>query len=590
MTKRILSLILCCCLPLVGRQSLQAQSLKLIEYNIKDGMQYDRWQDYAGLVNWVLLQDPDILVLCEGQGFAERLPEFAARWGHPYTAVSSPDGSCPVLVTSRYPLETVQRLDNPALYANGGIHLRIAGFDLVAFQGLESGGKPALLEKEEGRRVAEMAAVSAQTIGNPLLRSTGRWILTGSLCGQSPVDSLYYDMRHIPARFDAMRCAAASWKHDLVAERLENARPGGLADYGLTSAGKPNIRMESSLSYGKGRSDYFLCNDAVDAMVEGVRTIRDPFTFRASDHLPMEVTLRLPEGIARAAKLPVAETPVPVEYAGKGEVPPGCLKMIDYNILYGMVNDQVNHYDNFVAWVRKQAPDILVLCEGRSDYYDDGVRNPSFKPAYLPDSLAVLARRWDHPYVFVGAYQDDHPVLITSKHPITPVQKLEGERYKHGGLHVKVCGINVVATHTTPANKPTADGKSGPDFRREELATAVGQTMQNRAYRREKYWVLTGDLNSVSPSDSAYYNRHGVDRSYVEQAYLRDTFAHDVVLDWNGGQMQPSVRHGLYRIDFLYTNEALYRRVVSARTIVDEFTDYASDHLPVEMVFRAPKK
>ena len=54
--------------------------------------------------------------------------------------------------------------------------------------------------------------------------------------------------------------------------------------------------------------------------------------------------------------------------------------------------------------------------------------------------------------------------------------------------------------------------------------------------------------------------------------------------------MQPSVRHGLYRIDFLYTNEALYRRVVSARTIVDEFTDYASDHLPVEMVFRAPKK
>ena len=75
----------------------------------------------------------------------------------------------------------------------------------------------------------------------------------------------------------------------------------------------------------------------------------------------------------------------------------------------------------------------------------------------------------------------------------------------------------------------------------------------------------------------------------MEQAYLRETFAHDVVLDWNGGQMQPSVWHGLYRIDFLYANEALYGRVVSARTIVDDFTGYASDHLPVEMVFRAPK-
>ena len=53
--------------------------------------------------------------------------------------------------------------------------------------------------------------------------------------------------------------------------------------------------------------------------------------------------------------------------------------------------------------------------------------------------------------------------------------------------------------------------------------------------------------------------------------------------------MQPSVRHGLYRIDFLYANEALYRRVVSARTIVDAFTDQYSDHLPVEMVFKAPK-
>ena len=587
--------------------ALHAESLKIIEYNIRNGMQYDQWQDYAAFANWVRVQEPDILVLCEGrslyasdgkklpaekQAFPTQLAKYAAQWGHPYTAVSSGNGPYPVLVTSRYPLKVVQQLSGGALYTHGGMHLRVAGLNLVVFQGLEPETKlkelPACKNGEELRRVAEMAAVAAQTVGNPAFEPEKNWILTGSLGGQSAADSLFYAMRHTRAQFDAMRVAAASWPHDLVAERLEHAAPGGLADYGLTSAGKPNLRMEASLSYGRGRPDYFLCDDSVEALVESVRMIRDPFTFSASDHLPLEVVLRLPAGVPPAQR-PVVSSRKPVDYAGKGDVPPGCLKMIDYNILYGMVCDQANNYDNFVAWVREQAPDILTLCEGRSDYYDDGVRNPSFQPAYLPDSLAVLARRWGHDYVFVGAYQDDHPVLITSKYPITPVQRLEGPEYKHGGLHVRVCGIDVVATHTTPKNDKSPDGKSGPDYRREELRHAVEQTMLNPAYRKSKYWVLTGDLNSVSPADSVYYKRHGVRRSYIEQEYLRGVFDHDVILDWNGGMMQPSVRHGLYRIDFIYANEALYRRVVSARTIVDAFTDQYSDHLPVEMVFKAPK-
>jgi exodeoxyribonuclease-3 len=592
----------------LNAQTAPAQTMKIIEYNIRNGMQYDRWQDCAGFVNWVRLQDPDILVLCEGRSLytsdGKKIPaaeqalpggiaSYAAQWGHPYTAVSEDDGPYPVLVTSRYPLEIVQQLSNKALYTHGGLHLRVAGLNLVAFQGLEPETKikelPVCKPGEETRRVAEMAALAAQTVGNPAYADGKNWILTGSLGGQSYADSLFYAMRHTLARFDAMRVAAASWPHDIVAERLEHAAPGGLSDYGLTTAGKPNRRIEASLSYGRGRPDYFLCDDAVEALVGSVRMIRDPFTFAASDHLPLEVVLRLPEGVEAAEPASTSPAPQPVGYAGTGEVPPGCLKMIDYNILYGMVNDQANHYDNFVAWVREQAPDILTLCEGRSDYYDDGVRNKSFQPAYLPDSLAVLARRWGHEYVFVGAYQDDHPVLITSKYPITPVQRLEGPEYKHGGLHVQVCGIDVVATHTTPKNDKSPDGKSGPDYRREELRNAVEQTMLNPAYRKEKYWVLTGDLNSVSRADAEYYKRLGVRRSYIEQDYLREVFAHDVVYDRNGGQTQPSVRHGLYRIDFLYANEALYRRVVSARTIVDAFTDQYSDHLPVEMVFKAPK-
>jgi len=572
---------------------LAGNTLKIIEYDILDGMKYDHWQGYAGFINWVRLQDPDILVLCGAENPAG-LASLAQRWSHAYTAFDAGEGKAPVLVTSRYPLELVQPFRPSGLYANGGMHLRVAGLNLVAFQGMnpskETKKDPKIIDWEEQRHVAEIAAVSAHTICNPLLKEAGHWILTGSFRAQSPTDSLYYSMRHLPARFDAMRTASSVWPHDIVAERLEHAAPGGRADYGLTTAGKPNLRIESSLSYGRGRFDYFLCDDAVESLVENVRMIRDPFTFFASTHLPLEVILRLPDGVTPVAPEQQLPPPVPVEYAGDRAVPAGCLKMIDYNILYGMVNDQANHYDNFVAWVKKQAPDILTLCEGRSDYYDDGTRNKSFQPAYLPDSLAVLARRWGHEYVFVGAYQDDHPVLVTSKYPITPVQKLEGPDYKHGGLHVKIRGLNVVATHTTPFDKPSADGKSGPDYRRDELKKTVELTLQNPAFRREKYWLMAGDLNSVSPADSVHYRIFGVDRSYIEQEYLRQVFDHDVIYDWYGGVFQPSVRHGKYRIDFIYTNNALYRRIVSARTIVDAFTDQYSDHLPVEIVFKDTNK
>lgn len=41
-------------------------------------------------------------------------------------------------------------------------------------------------------------------------------------------------------------------------------------------------------------------------------------------------------------------------------------KVVSYNILEGMKNDKANNYDNFVAWVTEQKPDVLALeeCNG----------------------------------------------------------------------------------------------------------------------------------------------------------------------------------------------------------------------------------
>lgn len=269
------------------------------------------------------------------------------------------------------------------------------------------------------------------------------------------------------------------------------------------------------------------------------------------------------------------------EYGGRK------IRLIDYNILNGMWYDQYNDYDRFVFWVNSMAPDVLTLCEGATHWDENKVsRSADVVPRYLPDSLGTLAARWGHGYCAVGPYQDNYPVAVTSRYPIEVVQRI-GKGLSHGAMHVRICGVNYVILHLWPQkysmDDVTKKDNGGDAFRVYEMRTILDSTICNPRFKDEKYWIMTGDFNSVSPVDMKFYT----DRNYDVHRMIRKYYKNDVIGDTHDG-FEPSMNNGKSRIDFIYCTPCVFRNVNYADTILDDFTSEASDHLPLMMDFTLP--
>ena len=67
--------------------------------------------------------------------------------------------------------------------------------------------------------------------------------------------------------------------------------------------------------------------------------------------------------LAGCTKTPTVEPEPNIDVNAGSNVEYGTFKVVNYNILQGMVADKGNNYDNFVAWVKEQDPDVLALEE-----------------------------------------------------------------------------------------------------------------------------------------------------------------------------------------------------------------------------------
>ena len=266
------------------------------------------------------------------------------------------------------------------------------------------------------------------------------------------------------------------------------------------------------------------------------------------------------------------------------------LRLLQYNIADGMWYDQFDGYDRVVAWMQQQDCDIAALCETATHWDREQHKLLRDDPArYLPDSLPQLAARWGHEYVAVGAFQDNYPVAVSSRYPFELVRPLGGEELSHGALHVKIRGVNYVVLHLWPQpyslqdkDKTRSDGL-GDSTRRVEIRTILERTLRNPEFRNERYWVMLGDFNTVSPVDSAYY---ASPRNYEIHTIVREAYPCDVIERFHPGTFIPSINRNDRRIDFTYCSEAMGERLLGAETLDDDFTRVASDHKPTMVVFR----
>jgi exodeoxyribonuclease-3 len=105
-------------------------TLKIVSFNIENGMSLDKGSNYDHFVAWVDSVSPDVFAIEEANGFRqESLEKLAARWGHPYvlTNVKASD-NYPVALTSKYPILSRRRI---TMYvSHGAIFAKLRDADL----------------------------------------------------------------------------------------------------------------------------------------------------------------------------------------------------------------------------------------------------------------------------------------------------------------------------------------------------------------------------------------------------------------------------------------------------------------------------
>ena len=251
------------------------------------------------------------------------------------------------------------------------------------------------------------------------------------------------------------------------------------------------------------------------------------------------------------------------------------LKVLSYNVLEGMKLDKANDYNNFVTWVSEQAPDIMAIEETNG---------------FTKEKLTALSARWGHPYAEM-CKESGYPVSITSKYPIEVVSRILDGVW-HGGIHVKIKGINILVLHLypfsyTPSGSNAANGDA---YRLEEIQTYLDNTI--RKYPDEKYWLMMGDFNSRSRADNWYYGYPENDTRLLVHNHILN---HTNLKDINAERYPRSYKSSTYgnaRIDYMYASPSMYARIVNALTVMDKWTTATqspyvsnfydpSDHRPI---------
>ena len=158
------------------------------------------------------------------------------------------------------------------------------------------------------------------------------------------------------------------------------------------------------------------------------------------------------------------------------------VRVISYNIFNGFDwGKDTERRQRMVEWVKEKDPEIMALQE---------------LCGFNQQKLETLAKEWGHPYAMI-VKEGGYPVGVTSKKPITLKTKLL-ENCGHGLLHVQTYDIDVLVTHLNPANTIK---------RHDEAKNIVDYIEKNKLDN----FLLMGDMNSHSPFDADYMERHAID-------------------------------------------------------------------------------
>ena len=310
-------LLVCC-----GKTSSEVPSsqtgdrLKIIVWNIQNGMWSDQGNNYDNFVSWVKSYDPDVCIWCESRtnyqtGKQTAMPdgkvylpdgwgELSGRYGHKYWSKGGHRDKFPQVITSRYPIKTVSRIvgngaDSVVTHGAGHFKIRYKEQDinLVSLHtwpqkyayGISASQQEADKAVNGGDyyRLKEITYICEHTIMKASDPQNEWWLMAGDFNAQSSLDNDTYRYELPDTRFLV---------HDYV---LENTPYKDVI--------KEKYRNEfKTTTSGTSRIDFIYCSPAMMSRVIHADVVRDYWTgsivkdnktsFKhPSDHRPLMMTI-----------------------------------------------------------------------------------------------------------------------------------------------------------------------------------------------------------------------------------------------------------------------------------------------------------
>jgi len=289
------------------------------------------------------------------------------------------------------------------------------------------------------------------------------------------------------------------------------------------------------------------------------------------------------------------------------------LRMISYNVKDGFTkrDAQKNTIDDkkrrvaVTEWLREQAPDIVAFQE-LNDYTEERLKRE--------------AAAWGHTHVAL-LKSKGYPTGLTSRFPISKVQRVVGNGLWHGFLKCETAGIVFYVTHQAPFHWET---------RLHEATTVLQGLPANESEKKVvgalaeiekgRPVMIVGDLNAFSPLDRQYYENIRLKETLSrENRNMRETslapdgdFDYSVVAKFTDAGLVDLVRQKnrnvaditsyptllvqqeltpaqaerqRFRIDYAMVSVDLAEHCVKATVIKEAEMDMMSDHYPMLIEF-----
>ncbi len=203
----------------------KGKEIRLLYWNIQNGMWHDQGNNYDGFVDYVKSMDPDICVWCEAESryvtdtcTKMKIPEdqylpwnwdiLAARYGHKYTLICGKRDTFPQVITSKYPIRIVKRVtgngdDIIVVHGAGWAQVDLGrGQELNLVTVHTWPQKYAYLAQDQAASAAEQGGdefrskeiryICEETIGTVPGAEGQLWLMCGDFNAISSVDNAHY--------------------------------------------------------------------------------------------------------------------------------------------------------------------------------------------------------------------------------------------------------------------------------------------------------------------------------------------------------------------------------------------------------------